>query len=395
MSGLSTLWEEIVQRTDYERCERPRAARLSLDEIGSLLQALGSPHAGPKILHVGGSKGKGTVCHYLEKGLRASGLRTGLYTSPHFQDWRERIQLDGQWAGDVILEAALRDVLEASSGEETFFDLLTAAAFLVFSRAEVDFWVVEVGLGGRLDSTNVLQPLASVVTSVELEHEDVLGPGLANIAREKAGIFKPGVPAWAGEGIPSEALAVLVEASPGLRLSSGPGGEFLPHAPARANWKLARCVLAALPGVGVQAAKAFEALSADALSIPGRWDVRTLPDGRIVVLDNAHSVTSLVQVLRTFRASFPEKQRGLVLGLRDDKDAEAIAAALGGPLEGESWFCAPAGEHPRSADPNTISSGFGATALSSPTLPEGPEVFLVTGSTYLVGAVLDSLPQSA
>ena len=110
MSGLTTLWEEIVQRTDYERCERPRAARLSLDEIGSLLQALGSPHAGPKILHVGGSKGKGTVCHYLEKGLRASGLRTGLYTSPHFQDWRERIQVDGQWAGDVILEAALRDV---------------------------------------------------------------------------------------------------------------------------------------------------------------------------------------------------------------------------------------------------------------------------------------------
>ena len=182
---------------------------------------------------------------------------------------------------------------------------------------------------------------------------------------------------------------------PGSAFHPGRGENSSPHAPARANWKLARCVLAALPGVGVQAAKAFEALSADALSIPGRWDVRTLPDGRIVVLDNAHSVASLVQVLRTFRASFPEKQRGLVLGLRDDKDAEAIAAALGGPLEGESWFCAPAGEHPRSADPNTISSGFGATALSSLTLPEGPEVLLVTGSTYLVGAVLDSLAQSA
>ena len=390
MSDLATLWQEIVKRTDYEQCERPRAARFSLSAIQSLLKALGSPHERAKVLHVGGSKGKGTVCHYIERGLRASGFRTGLYTSPHLVDWRERMQVDGKWVSDDVLASALQDVLEASLGEETFFDLLTATAFLVFAREKVDFWVIEVGLGGRFDSTNVVQPLVSVVTSVEREHEEVLGPGLAKIAAEKAGIFKPGGEHWAGAGIPPEALVVLDSVAENLRSPRVMGGDFFPHPPARENWRLAYSVLESIPVIGNSLAREFVALPPEAFDLLGRWDIRVINKTRKVVFDNAHSVSSLVQVLETFRRVFAEKERGVVLGLRDDKDAKGIAEALGGPLPGESWFCAPAGNHPRSANPNTIAPLFGANVLPHFAIPEGPDVVLVTGSTYLVGALIQS-----
>ena len=209
MNRLTSLWTELCTRTDYESCSRPRAARFRLDTIQELLKRLQSPQLAVPALHIAGSKGKGTVCHYLERGLRAAGFCTGLYTSPHLSDWRERILVDGQFAADELLADAFAAVLEASSGEETFFDLLTASAMLVFQNSACDIMVLETGLGGRFDSTNVVVPLAAAVTSIELEHVDVLGADLATIAGEKAGIFKPGAALWCGRNMPASALAVL------------------------------------------------------------------------------------------------------------------------------------------------------------------------------------------
>ena len=122
--SLASLWLELKRRTDYEHCQRPRATRFSLAGMEALMVALGHPERAIPFLHVAGSKGKGSVCHFLAKGLGGVGLRTGLYTSPHLVNWRERIRVNGVEAGDATLENSLGQVLEASTGEETFFDLL-------------------------------------------------------------------------------------------------------------------------------------------------------------------------------------------------------------------------------------------------------------------------------
>ncbi|HEX9793654.1 MAG TPA: Mur ligase family protein, partial [Planctomycetota bacterium] len=198
MHGLDELWAELDRRTDYESCRRPRGARFDLEGMRSLLARLGDPQAAAPAIHVAGSKGKGTTCHYLEKGLRAAGLRTGLYTSPHLTSWRERICIGGDEADDATVAGALEKVLAASRGNETFFDLLTATAFVAFAERDCAAWVVEVGLGGRFDSTNLLQPLAAAVVSIEAEHVDVFGSDPCAIAVEKAGIFKTGARLWSG-----------------------------------------------------------------------------------------------------------------------------------------------------------------------------------------------------
>jgi dihydrofolate synthase/folylpolyglutamate synthase len=384
-----------------------------LDTIQQLLKRLENPHLAVPAIHVAGSKGKGTVSHFLERGLRAAGFRTGLYTSPHLSDWRERMRVDGKFAGDEILADAFEAVLKASAGDETFFDLLTASAILVFKNSECDIMILETGLGGRFDSTNVVEPLAAAVVSIELEHVDVLGADLPTIAGEKAGIFKPSATLWCGRNMPESALAVLQQqadvcggvlhqpaaCSAEVRISESTTAQpstaefHHPQPHMRDNFALAASLLATLPAPFATAAASLHnlALQPSALDLPGRWERRELPDGRTVILDVAHSANSLSSVLRAFRETYPEQTRGVILALRDDKDpqdlADSITERTGPHPNGERWWTAPAGDHPRSADPVKIAPCFGATALQGIALPAEPEVLLVTGSTYLVGAV--------
>jgi len=393
MNRLNRHWAELISRTDYERCARPRAARFDLDGMRGLVERLGHPERAAPVLHVAGSKGKGSTCHFLEQGLRAAGRRTGLYTSPHLSDWRERIVVDGQLLDDAAYADAFEEVLAAAADGETFFDLMTAAAFCAFRAAGVEVAVIEVGLGGRADSTNVVQPLAAVVTAIEREHVDVLGDSLAGIAGEKCGIYKRGAQAWCGAHLPAEARAVAESAAAAvgerLRVPPPDGGDAWQHPiPAmRGNLALADAVLAGLPGGLASAAEALRTLPADRRMLPGRWETRHAADGRPVVFDLAHTEASLSAVLHAFRERWPNVPRGVVFALRDDKDAAALARALGPAPPGETWWTVPAGDHPRSADPTTIAPLFGARPLARPELPAGPEVLLVTGSTYLVGAL--------
>jgi len=172
-----------------------------LERTEALLDAVGAPHRRLRAFHVAGTNGKGSVCATLDYLLRAKGLRVGRYTSPHLIDFRERILIDGRPIGEVEVADWLEahDPLVERLGA-TFFEATTALAFDYFARAEVDVAVIETGLGGRLDSTNVLpQPLAAVVTSIGLDHTDLLGDTIEQIAGEKAGIFKRGSPALVGE----------------------------------------------------------------------------------------------------------------------------------------------------------------------------------------------------
>lgn len=406
MESLDALWRRLTARTDYERCRRPRAARFDLVGMEALCRRLGRPERAVPALHLAGSKGKGSTAGFLERGLRAAGLRTGLYLSPHLEDWRERIQIDGRPAPDPALAAALASVLAAAAGGETFFDLLTVAAFLVFRDQGCEAAVIETGLGGRADSTNVLRPLAAIVTSIEREHTEVLGDSLEAIAGEKAGIFKAGAACWSGlaPGHPAASVLRRAAAAVGEELHELPESLGLradlpfPQPHMRRNHALARAVLAGLGGRDPRfaaAAAALDRLPADELRQAGRWEERTATDGRTVLFDVAHSPDSLRAVLACYRTAFADRNRGVVLGLRDDKDPAALAAALAadpGPAPaGEAWFACPAGDHPRSASPEVLAAAFGpafrAAPLPKPLLPAGPEVLLVTGSTYLVGAL--------
>ncbi len=185
---------------------------LGLERIQHLLANLGNPHHRVPVIHVAGTNGKGSVCAYLSSVLTQAGYRVGRYTSPHLVDWTERICLNEQPISTEALQELLLQVQAAIDPEQespTQFEVITAAAWLYFAQTEVDLAVVEVGLGGRLDATNVCDPpLVTIITSISREHWQQLGPTLADIAREKAGILKPGCPAVVGQ-LPATAEIVV------------------------------------------------------------------------------------------------------------------------------------------------------------------------------------------
>ena len=189
-----------AQSLDYLFARTTGVFKFGLERTRALLTALGDPHLAYPVLHIAGTNGKGSSVATAEALLRAKGLRVARYTSPHLVDFRERIVVDGQ---PILEDVVVRFIDEHSLLVErvgaTFFEATTALALLHFARADIDVALVETGLGGRLDSTNVVLPRAAGVTSIGFDHMEYLGPTLAAIASEKAGIFKPGVPAVIGE----------------------------------------------------------------------------------------------------------------------------------------------------------------------------------------------------
>ena len=184
--------------------------RPGLDAIRGTCAALGEPQKSFSAIHVAGTNGKGAVCAMLDAALRAVGQRVGRYTSPHLVKLNERFFLDGSPIGDDVLSAAAEKVAKIAPGDLTFFEALTAVAFLVYADAKVDYAVLETGLGGRLDATNVCVPELCVITRIGLDHCDWLGDTVEKIASEKAGIIKPGVPVVLGENVPE--VRAVVEA---------------------------------------------------------------------------------------------------------------------------------------------------------------------------------------
>ncbi len=214
-----------------------RKDKLGLDGTRALLSALGNPERRFRAVHVAGTNGKGSVCALIERVLREAGHRTGLFTSPHLVDFRERIRVSGRWADEDGLERRLQHIQLLPEGREhTFFEVCTALAFDHFARERVEWAVLEVGLGGRLDCTNVVAPEVCVITGIGLDHTEILGTTFEAIAAEKAGIIKPGVPVVVGELDPraegvirhhaeSCGAALLMAAAPAGSVGPGrPGG---------------------------------------------------------------------------------------------------------------------------------------------------------------------------
>ncbi|MFI5335169.1 MAG: bifunctional folylpolyglutamate synthase/dihydrofolate synthase [Opitutales bacterium] len=280
--------------------------KFGVERMQNLTALLGHPERAYPVVHLAGTNGKGSVSAMLESILRAAGYRTGLYTSPHLVRLGERVQVDRRLLSEQEIVAYARELapladrLGATGVDEhpTFFEFMTAMAFLQFARREVDVAMVEVGLGGRLDATNVVQPEVAVITSIGLDHLEQLGDQVAMIAREKAGIIKPGRPVVLGR-LPAEAerviRAVAHERGAGVHSVREVFGEALADYPVTnlegdyQRWNAATATLVARLLAGrFRLDDAIVARGLRQVVWTGRWQ-RTLIGGRTLILDASHN----------------------------------------------------------------------------------------------------------
>jgi dihydrofolate synthase / folylpolyglutamate synthase len=322
---------------------QPLAMRLGLERMVRALDALGHPERTFRILHVAGTNGKGSTCAMAAQALLEAGHRTGLYTSPHLVQFNERIALDGRPIEDAALERLTGTIRRAcpwhdagAAGDRlTYFEFATLLALLHFSEAGADAAVLEVGLGGRFDATNAVRPVACAVSRIGLDHTELLGDTLAAIAREKAGIFKSGVPGVVAYAQPPEAMEVLrVEAERrGTPLTvasqSYPGPIALAGQHQRGNAALAAAALRLLDAAGVMVPDEAIARGIARARWPGRLE--TVAG---VLLDGAHNPDGAASLAAALPALHPGRPVELVFGVLADKDHRGILGALAPAVRG-------------------------------------------------------------
>lgn len=405
----------------------PGEVRWGLERIRRILARMGDPLADTPVLHVGGTNGKGTVARIWEAVLQEAGLRVGLYTSPNLVSFRERILVDGlplpdsalaAWA-DELAPFLLRD-------RATFFEAATALALVAFERSEVDVAVLEVGLGGRLDATNVVVPAVSAITNISLEHTAMLGADLPSIAMEKAGIMKPGVPTFTAVDDP-EALAVLAEVAathgvPLHRVGAPPGESSLAGSRLTVTTRRWGRLELASPLVGrhqrtnvALAVRALEGLpprvpvTAEAVRggvararLPGRFQVE-VEGGRTWVLDVAHNPAAAAALATTFLEVVPPGRRVGVVGILKDKDVEGILKHLAAVLDGivlttptsvhpsRKWDASSARELIADDTPTHLARDVDGALERARSLAGDRGTVLVTGSFPIVGEALQVL----
>jgi len=388
-------------------------ANFGLDPTRKLAALAGNPQDRLRFIHVAGTNGKGSTCAILESIYRAAGLRVGLFTSPHLVSFRERIQVDRQLIPEADVVRLVEELRLANhENAATLFEFTTVMALKYFAGQACDLVIWETGLGGRLDATNIVVPLASVITNIGLDHQQWLGDTLEKIAAEKAGIIKPGIPVLTAAESPAlEVIATLArqknapltQVNPLLRVESSMAAlsdlvESLPlagdHQTANAALALATVnVLQALIPVSEVACRAGLA----SVSWPGRLQLIRQPDGGQILLDGAHNLAGAEVLSRALAKYFPADKRTLVLGILQDKDWQLICRQLA-PLAGKiivvpvasSRTARPAelAEVCRAAHPaakiilaGTLQTGLAQTA--------GDPFVVVTGSLYLVGEALE------
>jgi dihydrofolate synthase/folylpolyglutamate synthase len=367
---------------EVERHVRNAPGAMTLDRPRRVLAALGNPHQRYPVIHITGTKGKGSVGAMCASALSASGLKAGLYSSPHLQDFRERFRVDDQLISPedfVALVNQMRPVVD-SIADITWFEVTTALAFLYFAQQNVDAAVIEVGLGGRLDATNVVTPVVSVITSLSYDHTLLLGDSLASIAREKGGIIKPGVPVVSAPQ-PGEALEVLSEIAAGryapmtligrdwlyihesstyngTRFQAGPEDQpleaYYTGLPGEHQALNATVALAALhhgrtAGVAVRS----EGIRAgfERVDWPGRLEV--VNHTPLLVLDAAHNAASARRLQAALEELFPQRPLALIFGVSADKDVSGIFDAL---LPLADYLIAVQAVHPRALAPDEIAA---------------------------------------
>ncbi|PIW28073.1 MAG: bifunctional folylpolyglutamate synthase/dihydrofolate synthase [Rhodospirillales bacterium CG15_BIG_FIL_POST_REV_8_21_14_020_66_15] len=412
----------------------PKVIDLSLERVHRLLERLGHPErALPPVVHVAGTNGKGSVIAVLRAVLEAAGYRVHVHISPHLVHFNERIRLAGKLIPDTDLQALLEECEDANGGEPiTFFEITTAAALLAFAREPADVLILETGLGGRLDATNVIdRPLVTAISPISLDHQQFLGDTLEEIAAEKAGILKPGAPCVIGPQLPpvravleDKAAAVgapvlafgrewgVEPAADGTSFRLTVGGETTSHpAPSLAgrhqlfNAAQALVCLKVMDGFRASADQVARGLAS--AQWPARLQrltrgplVRDLPPGGSLWLDGGHNAAAGATIAAHAREAWGEKPLHLICGMINSKDPRsflaplsAVAASLTGvaiPGEANTLSAddiAAAGRAAGLADVRTASS-VQAALRGLTERAQGPRRVLICGSLYLAGSVL-------
>ncbi|MGA0848604.1 MAG: bifunctional folylpolyglutamate synthase/dihydrofolate synthase [Chthoniobacterales bacterium] len=378
--------------------------KLGLDNTRRLLAAAGDPQTRLRFLHVAGTNGKGSTCAMMDAILRAAGYRSGLYTSPHLVDFRERIRLDGAMIPeDAVAEGLtmLREAAESWDHAPTFFELATVLAAWWFAREGADYVVWETGMGGRLDATNAVAPDVAVITPIGLDHQKWLGGTLAEIAGEKAGIIKPRVPVVSAPQAP-EVRAVLESRASGVGVpiafvdepwpGEAPG---LPGLHQRWNAALA-CAALRAAGTGVGARDEIEGLRRVV------WPARFQRVTENLVVDGAHNPEAVETLVETWREVFGKVKASLVFAALRDKDAGQLLRELR-PIADEVWLVPvnnARGMPPAELRPPAEAAGFaaiheGSVAESLSAARASGLPVLVAGSLFLAGEVLALLQGTA
>ena len=439
ISNYSTAVRWLLERTDIERMRVVKYSEetFKLDRMRALLTKLGNPQNQFRSVHVAGTNGKGSTTAMLAAMLQECGYAVGLYTSPHLVDLRERIQINGVMIEKSDFTDLLKEVADAAAkldGEPTFFEIVTAIGFLYFAERAVDIAIIEVGLGGRLDSTNVIRPEATIITSIDYDHTKLLGSTLTDIAREKAGIFKKDVPAFIFESEPAvEKTMVEIATSVGATLKIvnkdiefssrfcstddlGPHTRVclysktsrLEHLPVplpgehqASNCGLALAVIDHLKTVGFDCPEEKITAGLAKTRIPGRMQL--VWDRPRVLVDGAHNPAAMSALMRCVGAHVPYDSMICVFGCCADKDVPTLLDRVN--LGADKVIFTRAQSNARAADPDELQRLFmersGKMSQVARTLPEALELatravsredlVCVTGSFYLVGETLKHL----
>ena len=381
-----------------------KSAKLGLERITAVLEALGNPERSYRVVHVAGTNGKGSTCAMIDAGLRAANIRTGLFTSPHLIEPTERIQIDGIPVSRADFERAFNVVHETAESLDldchpTYFETVTAMAFWLFREKGVETAVIEVGLGGRLDSTNVVHPVLTVITPIDFDHEAYLGHTIEAIAGEKAGILKPGIPAVFGRQRP-EAAKVLEARAAELRVPVTDFEDFeirdLIIDARGSRFSGIVCPLAGEHQVdnAVTAALALRALGVSTGGIadacwPGRIEhVSPNPD---IILDGAHNPAGARALAKYLERFYGSRRIWMIYAAMRDKAIDEVAGILF-PLATELVLTAP--DTPRALRPEAMAEFAGrgriepnveAAIACARSHAAAEDVIVVTGSLFLVG----------
>ncbi len=377
-----------------------KTVKLGLERVRAVLKALGDPQDAFRSIHVAGTNGKGSTCAMIDAGLRTAGVRTGLFTSPHLIEPTERIVVDGMPVTPRQFEEAF-NVVHKIAGEPhpTYFETVTAMGFWLFREMRVETAVVETGLGGRLDATNILNPILTVITPIDYDHESYLGYTIEAIASEKAGILKPGVPAIFARQRP-EALSVLDRRAAELKIpvkytTAFPITDL--HITARGSeFSGLRCPLAGEHQVenAIAAALALESLGISPQGIehavwPGRLEqISPNPD---IILDGAHNPSGSRALANYLERFYPNRKIWMIYGAMRDKAVDEIAEILF-PLASELILTAP--DNARALRPEVLReiAGRGHVAADITralqqvrAAASENDIVVITGSLFLVG----------
>jgi len=440
---FSAAVDYLLNQTDYERMRviQYDNETFKLDQMRALLKAIGNPQEKVAMIHVAGTVGKGSTVAMLCSMLQGSGYATGAYTSPHLMDIRERIAVNGEMVEKSTFTELIKTVVQAATKNKlspTFFELMTAVAFKHFADEAVDIAVIETGLGGRLDSTNVITPLMTLITKIDLDHVNLLGGSVEEIAREKAGIFKSSTPAISAHQT-EEVSAVLKECAEStgtnvkviaqdIEFSSRFGGgidgkqhtricviteeEQYMHVPVPLDGEhqATNCALAISAihelkklGYSFDNLSIYDSLAKTTLS--GRMEV--VWERPKILVDGAHNPTALRTLIKSVGAHIPYDSMVCVFGCCQDKDVHGMLEQIS--LGADKIIFTKAEGNTRAAEPKWLQKQFeeisGKMTQIAETLPEALEIaaqaasredlICVTGSFYLVGETKSHLSELA